>query len=80
MGDTKRLKSDEPDPEFREYPLVYLRDMDRQLQMNYATELDGGTQRPMAGNGNRRKGRVTMEKQEMSPVEHFDIGIIGITE
>ena len=32
VGNTKRLKSDEPDQEFREEALLYLRDIGRQMQ------------------------------------------------
>ena len=32
MGNTQRLQSEEPDMEFREDPLLYLRNIDRQME------------------------------------------------
>ena len=80
MRNTKRLKSDEKYLQFREEPLVYMRDIYRHMQ----NEIGGQTWWGEAGNTtaleNRRNEKVTMAKGEMIHEEPFHIGIIYITE
>ena len=66
------VESGDPDQEFREDLLVYLRTIYRQMEMSRSDKPDGAAQIHMATLESRAKGGSTMAK-ERRIAEHFEI-------